>query len=447
MLRLVLTYLFRRPVQLLAILGVAVGLFALLSVLAVMNGLIGMNTEAIRGPLGDLMLIPAVTEELPQWSEYQNALMDAEGIEAVAPHLVAYAMYSDPGYIVNLSTTRQSDHSGIQIIGIDFEAERKVNNFSQELAAAKVLPIKDADAPFQRRDDIFAPPVVLVSDAFSSFLPPNPDGGPKGMELGALPAVLPPPGDPLIPHNARVEVGGTFGGSDFRSAMDRVYMARTGMDGLHYNLLGTSAADFTEALIRLKPGVDPTAAKEAILAALTRAGLPHPGGDQGGILQTWEERSALVLHAIHNERRVVTLVMFFIVVVAAFGLFATLSTLVREKIRDLGILAAVGYSPLRRGLLMLTTGGVASLVGCLIGYGMAFQFIKYRGAIEDWVFENFGYRVFQPDLYEVDGLPAQWNGEEAISLTLMTLGVGLLFTAAPAVRAALFPPVKALRYE
>lgn len=448
MLRLALTYLFRRPVQLLAILGVAVGLLALLSVLAVMNGLIGMNTEAIRGPLGDLMLIPAVSEELPRWDDYAPALMDAPGVEAVAPHLVAYAMFSFPGYIVDLSDTRQSDHSGIQIIGIDYEAERKVNNFAMELEQARGLPVQDPDAPFAKDPgNIFARPTVLVSDAFASYLPTDPDGGRTRMELGALPAVLPPAGEALVPHNARVEVGGTFGGSDFRSAMDRVYMTRTGRDGLHYNLLGSAAADFTEALIKLEEGVDPEVAKEAILASLARAGLPRPGGDQGGILQTWQERSSLVLHAIHNERRVVTLVMFFIVVVAAFGLFATLSTLVREKIRDLGILAAVGYSPLRRGMLMLTTGGVASALGCLLGYLGAYQLVEHRKAIEDWVDQQFGVRVFQPDLYVVDGLPAEWNDGEAIALTFLTLGVGLLFTAAPALRAALFPPVKALRYE
>ncbi|MGB0954334.1 MAG: ABC transporter permease, partial [Planctomycetota bacterium] len=435
MLRLVLTYLFRRPVQLLAILGVAVGLLALLSVLAVMNGLINMNTEAVRGPLGDLMLIPAVSEELPRWVDYEAALMDAEGVEAVAPHLVAYAMYSLPGYIVDLSDTQRDLHRGIQVIGIDMEAERKVNNFTLELERARIMPVADQEQPFAKGPGIFARPTVLVSDAFATTLRTDPDGERTRMELGALPAVLPAAGEPLIPHNARVEIGGTFGGSDFRSAMDRVYMERTGRDGLHYNLLGTSAADFTEALIKIEPDANPAAVKEAILASLDRAGLPRPGLEQGGILQTWEERSSLVLHAIHNERRVVTLVMFFIVVVAAFGLFATLSTLVREKIRDLGILAAVGYSPMRRGLLMLTTGGVASFIGCLMGYFGAYQLIKHRHQVEDWVFETYGYRVFRPDLYVVDGLPAQWDDGEAIFLTCLTLGVGLLFTAAPALRA------------
>ncbi len=447
MLRLALTYLFRRPVQLLAVLGVAVGLLALLAVLAVMNGLITMNRDSLRGPLGDLMLIPAVTQELPEWPQYRKALEDLPEVAALAPHLVSYAMFSFPGYVVDLSNTRQSDHNGIQIIGVDPEAEALVNDFAQTLAKADLMPVADIHHPFAANADVFARPKVLVSDAFATYLPTNPDGGALRMELGTLPAVLPPAGEELIPHNAVVELGGTYASSDFRNALDRVYMLRTGMQGLHYNLLGEDAADFTEILIRLQPGVDAETAKPAILAALQRAGLPPPGSSQGGSLETWQERSALVLSAIENERRVVTLVMFFIVVVAAFGLFATLSTLVREKVRDLGVLAAIGFSPLRRGCLLLLTGSVASALGCGLGWWGARNLVAHRTAIEDWVYAHFGYRLFQPDLYVVDGLPARWDSHEALVLTLCTFAVGLLFTLAPALRAALLSPVKALRYE
>lgn len=447
MLRLALTYLFRRPVQLLAVLGVAIGLMALLAVLSVMNGLIGMNRDAIRGPLGDLMLIPAVTAELPQWQEYETVLQEIPEVAAVAPHLVAYAMFSFPGYVVDLSNSRQSDHNGIQIVGIDPAAEKLVNNFQLELEQAQVFPVQDSTIPFATNPGLRSRPGVLVSDAFAAYLPNGREDAATRMELGALPAVLPPAGEELIPHNTVVEISGTYGGGDFRSAMDRVYMNRLGRNGLHYNLLGTKAADFTEALIKLKPNVDPIAAKVSILNALAAAGLPAPGGDAGGSLETWQERSALVLSAIENERRVVTLVMFFIVVVAAFGLFATLSTLVREKIRDLGVLAAIGYSPMRRGCLMLITGGVASAIGCIVGLYSAFFLVRHRAILEDWVYKEFGYRVFQPDLYVVEGLPARWDTGEALFLTLCTFLIGLLFTAAPAIRAALLSPVKALRYE
>lgn len=442
MARLALTYLFKRPVQLLAVLGVAIGLMALLSVLAVMNGLIEMNRDSIRGPLSDLLLIPAVTAELPRWQDYQNALADVPEIAALAPHLVAYAMFSQPYSQVS------SKYSGIQIIGIDPVLEAQVNDFAVNLADALQHPATNPEAPFEIEGDIFAPPGVIVSDDFMRLLSSS-FGGKRmpTLKLGALPAVLPAAGETLQPHNTEVRVAATYAGRDFRTALDRVYMRRVGRDSLHYDLLGSKAADFTEILIQLNPDVDYETGKQAVYAALAAAELPRPGDDHGGSLETWEERSGSLLSAIENERRITTLVLFFIVVVAAFGLFTTISALVREKIRDLGVLAAIGFSPFRRGMLLFTTGATASALGCVLGYFGARGLVANRVAIEDWVYQNFDVRVFDPNLYVVDALPAQWDASAALSLTLATFVIGVFFTAIPAIRAALFSPVKALRYE
>jgi lipoprotein-releasing system permease protein len=446
--RLALAYLFKRPVQLLAVLGVAVGLIALLSVLAVMNGLIDMNRASIRGPLSDLLLIPAVSEQLPRWQDYSAALAEVDEIEAFAPHLVAYAMFSQKGSEVMLSSTRRQQSSGIQVVGIDPEAEARVNDFAANLAAALVHPAADPADPFHVPNTLFAPPGVVVSDDFMKLLTVSyREPHMPVMKLGALPAVLPPAGEELLPHNTEVQVAATYAGRDFRAALDRVYMRRTGRDSLHYDLLGSKAADFTEVLIRLREGVGYEQGRRAVIAALAAAGLPPLGGDGGGSLETWEERSVSLLSAIENERRIVTLVLFFIVVVAAFGLFTTISALVREKIRDLGVLAAVGFSPQRRGLLLFTTGAVASALGCILGYFGASWLVANRVMVEDWTYEHFDVRVFDPKLYVVDSLPAQWDTGMALWLTFATFAVGLLFTAIPALRAALLSPVKALRYE
>ncbi|MFQ5750022.1 MAG: ABC transporter permease, partial [Planctomycetota bacterium] len=180
---------------------------------------------------------------------------------------------------------------------------------------------------------------------------------------------------------------------------------------------------------------------------LKQAGLPLPGGGQGGSLQTWQERRQVFLSAIENERRVTGLVLFFIVIVAGFGLFATLSALVREKIRDLGILAALGYTPLRRAALLFFVGSLASGLGALLGYGSAWWIVARREWVEAFLRERLGIVIFNPDIYVVQGLPALWISQQALTLTLAAFGVGLLFTLIPALRAASFSPTRALRYE
>ena len=372
MVRLALAYLLRRPVQLLAVLGVAVGLLALLVVLSVMNGLIELNRASVRAPLSDLLLIPAVEEGAPtRWKAYREALEGAEGVAAVAPHLVVYAMIRYPGYIQDLSSPLRPDLAGVQVVGIDPAAEMAVTGFRGFLETAEGHPVADPDAPFATPDiGVGDRPGVLVSDGFP--IPPFRDG-PDGerilprIELGALPARLPPAGEDLNAVNSTFLVAGTYARSDYRMSLDRIYMQRSGRDGLKHNLLGRSAPDFTEVLIKLDDGVSFDDGKAGVLAALAAAGLPAPGGDGGGSLESWEERGGVFLAAIDNERRVISLVLFFIIVVAGFGLFATLSALVREKVRDLGVLAAIGFSPLRRGLLLLGVGGTGSVAGALLG--------------------------------------------------------------------------------
>ncbi len=451
MARLALAYLIRRPVQILAVFGVAIGLLALLVVLAVMNGLIEQDRIAVRGPLSDMLLIPAATEEVPRYEDYRTALADVPEVAATAPHLVAYALLSLKYGEMRLQMTRNSDSNAVQIVGIDLEAEiaatQHVGGFADSLRNAKLAPVVDPSNPFAYEGETRrSRSGALVSDRLMSADPsirPN-----SQIEVFALPYKLPQPDEPLRPTNGRLLVAGTYSGSDYEMSMDRIYMPRTGVrKGLHDTLVGTAAPDFTEILIRLQDGVDFEQGRSAILAALDQAGLPRPGGEQGGALQTWEERRALFLGAIENERRVTTLVMFFIVVVAAFGIFATLSALVREKIRDLGVLAALGFSPLRRAGLLLTIGSAGSLAGALLGYGGAFWLVDNHLTVERVLREKFNFEVFRSDLYIIDGLPVQWDTGMSTFLTVCAFLVGVLFTMGPAIRAAHLSPVEALRYE
>lgn len=453
MARLALAYLLRRPVQLLAVLGVAVGLLALLVVLSVMNGLIEQNRASVRAPLSDLMMLPAVDaagEQAP-WRRYAEALDGAEGVAAVAPHLVAYAMFRYPGYQMDLASPERPDLLGVQVVGIDYEKEVLVNDFRGFLARAKDHPVPDLENPFAVPEAVFSRPGVLVSDTFPLPAWREDESGrqviPPRIELGGLPARLPEAGEQLLGVKSGFDVVGTYARNDYHMAMDRIYVARTGIDGLHHNLLGSDAPDFTEALIDLDEGVDFEQGKAAVLAALAAAGLPTPGGPNGGSLESWEERSSVFLAAIDNERRVITLVLFFIVIVAAFGLFATLSALVREKVRDLGVLAALGFSPLRRGALLMGVGTLGSAIGALLGLWGAYELIQHRLAVETFLRERLGIEVFSSRLYVMKGIPAEWQSGQALSLTLLAFAVGILFTAAPALRAALLRPTTALRYE
>jgi len=449
--RLALAYFFRRPVQLLAILGVGIGLLALLVVLAVMNGLIYEDRVSVRGPLGDLLLIPPVTETPLSYVDYRLALEAEEAILATAPHLIAYALLGLKDGDLRMSSTRRSDMNGVQLVGIDTDAETRVTahagGFADSLANAHASPVSPTQ-PFPKPEGPFARPSVLVSDNLARTLPQDAKGLKNTrLQFAALPFRLPPQGEEIIPANADFTIGGTYAGSDYEMSLDRIYLPRTGRYGLQYNLTGEQGSDFSEIMLKLAPGISFADGKVAVLHALGQAGLPIPSESQGGSLQTWEERRSLFLSAIDNERRVVTLIMFFIVIVASFGLFATLSALVREKVRDLGVLAAIGFSPFRRGALLFSLGTVASAVGALSGWAGAKWLVSHHREVETFLEEYWGIQVFNEQLYVVQGLPARWDSSQAFFLSLCAFGVGLLFSLGPSIRAARLSPMEALRYE
>jgi lipoprotein-releasing system permease protein len=446
--RLAFAYLFRRPVQILAVLGVAIGLLALLVVLAVMNGLIQQDRDSVRGPLSDLLLIPAVTNEVPDYANYRDALQKVPEVAAVAPHLVVYALLGSTGGDWRLQSTRNSDSNAIQLVGIDFEAEMSVTNhvggFLDSLKKARQLPTKDLQNPFAYPgENRRSRGGVIISDRLRVDF----EVGDR-LEVISLPYKLPPPEQPLVPANGSFVVAGTYSGSDYEMSLDRIYVPRTGtFKGLHNTLVGRASPDFTEILIRLQDGIDFETGQKAIADGLRAAGLPVPSDQQGGAIQSWEDRRALFLGAIENERRVTTLVMFFIVVISAFGIFATLSALVREKVRDLGVLSALGFSPIRRGSLLLTIGAIGSAAGAILGHFGAWWIVKNHLALETILRERFGLEVFRSDLYVIEGIPVQWNASMALILTVCAFLVGVLFTLGPAWRAARLSPVAALRYE
>lgn len=455
MARLALAYLFRRPVQILAVFGVAVGLLALLVVLAVMNGLIEEDRASVRGPLSDLLLIPGLGETETRWADYQAALADVPEVAATAPHLVVYALLATDSSRWQLQSASYGDSNAVQLVGIDPELEAAVTlqdgGWLHALDQAEVAPVRDTSQPFAYDGETRrSPGGALISDRLRFRASAGEPLRGAELKVVALPNRLPAADsdDSLVPVNGSFRIAGTFAGSDYEMSLDRIYVPRTGwFKGLYGTLVGTKAADVTEVLIRLNDGVGLETGRAAVLAALERAGLPAPTPANGGALETWEERQAVFLGAIENERRVTTLVMFFIVVVAAFGIFATLSALVREKVRDLGVLAALGFSPLRRGGLLLFVGSIGSGAGALLGYFGAFLLVQNHIAVEQFLQETFGIEIFDSELYVIDGIPVHWDSSMATQLTLAAFLVGVLFTLGPAIRAASFSPVEALRYE
>ncbi len=173
-----------------------------------------------------------------------------------------------------------------------------------------------------------------------------------------------------------------------------------------------------------------------------RAGLKGSYG-----IFTWQSEKAILLQAVAVERTLTGVIMFFIVIMAAFSILAILSMLVTEKTRDIGILRAQGATVGGIMTIFLSEGAVIGLVGCGLGLGSAKYVLDHLNPLADWVYGKTGWYPFPKNIYLLDRIPHQVDGPIWALVVGATLFVCLLAALWPSWKAARLNPIDALRYE
>lgn len=166
---------------------------------------------------------------------------------------------------------------------------------------------------------------------------------------------------------------------------------------------------------------------EAIVAAL---GLPYR-------VETWQQQNEQLFKALRLEKLGMGLVIFFIMVVAAFNLVGTLTMVVTFKTREIGILLAMGLPPRGIARIFLAQGAVVGIfgasLGVLLGLGLA----------------AFGSGVIRldPSVYFIDRLPVRVEAVDVTVIALAAIALAIVAAIHPARRAAALSPVDAVRAE
>lgn len=163
--------------------------------------------------------------------------------------------------------------------------------------------------------------------------------------------------------------------------------------------------------------------------------------------QTWYDMNRNFFQALKVEKSVMTILLGLILLVAAFNIVATLFMIVMEKTKDIGILRALGATRASIRKIFVLEGFVIGTFGVAFGTSAGLLLLRYRNEVLDFVKRTTGYELFPSDVYLFDGLPAEIHHHEVIAIAMFALAASVLAAFYPAWRASRLNPVEALRYE
>jgi lipoprotein-releasing system permease protein len=151
--------------------------------------------------------------------------------------------------------------------------------------------------------------------------------------------------------------------------------------------------------------------------------------------------------ALRTEKRMMTIILFLIVAVAAFNIVSTLVMVVTDKRADIAVLRTLGASPARVMAIFMvqgtTIGFVGTLLGVVGGVLLGWNVEPIVAAIES----AFGVHFLDPSIYYISALPSDVRADDVVRVGGGAFLMSVLATLYPAWRAARTDPAEALRYE
>jgi len=161
----------------------------------------------------------------------------------------------------------------------------------------------------------------------------------------------------------------------------------------------------------------------------------------------WTQSHRNFFAALETEQRMMGVILFLIVAVAAFNIVSTLVMVVTDKQSDIAILRTLGASPREIMGIFIVQGTWIGLVGTLLGVlGGVLLALNVEGII-GWFERQFGFDFIDPSVYYISKLPSDLHWEDVGSIGTLAFVLTLLATLYPAWRAARVQPAEALRYE
>ena len=385
--------------------GVAVGVTALIVVLGVMNGLRNDLRERILVANPHLRILTfGAGLRLDDWRPTRELIRKQPGVVAAAPEVISQAGI----------TAGQDYGEGVNLLGFDPDTgSRSVTSLPQsvikgDLSFRTTKPGVDGG--------------ILLGSRIASRLSVYP--GDIVTLVPVTQAKVNPALGVAVPRFWKFEVTGLFTTGMFQYDNQFVVVSRE---------VAQKFTGLGDAVSGIAVRVDePERAPQIGKALEERLGYPYRALD-------WQTQNSSLFSALKLEKLAMGLIIFFIMVVAAFNIVGTLTMVVTDKTREIGILRAMGLTGPAVARVFLVQGAVIGGVGTVLGL--------LTGLAVGYVVDTSGWITIDPAVYFIDHLPVQIEAFDVMVVVLASFAIAVLATIYPSRSAAALTPVEAIRHE
>jgi lipoprotein-releasing system permease protein len=390
-------------ISLISIVGVALGITVLITVLSVMNGFEKEVRERILG-MASHATVSGFDGRLRDWDELAAQVAQNPEVVGTAPFVQGQAMLANGKEV-----------SGALLRGVLPAEEPQVSDVGDHMLAGRLEDLRSGEYG-----------IVLGAELARSLAV-----GPGDKVIVITPkATVTPAG--ILPKLRRFTVTGVFevGMSDY----DR----------------GVAIVNIEDAA-RLFQLDDQVSGLRLRLEDLFRAPLVTRGLRQnlGGNywVSDWTLQHANYFRAVRTEKTMMFIILMLIVAVAAFNIVSTLVMVVTDKQADIAILRTLGITPANVMAVFMVQGSVIGLFGTLLGVVGGVSLALNVETIVPALESVLGTKFLSPEVYYISDLPSDVHASDVLKIAFAAFVLTLVATLYPAWRAARTQPAEALRYE
>jgi lipoprotein-releasing system permease protein len=384
-----------------SLIGMALGTFALIVVLSVMNGFDREIKERI------LRVIPHAylnqTPVMQDWRLIRNQISKEANIKSAAPYISGFVMLSSDFNV-----------HGVELQGVLPSEEVNVSTINDYMLTTSLFALKPEQFSIILGSQVARRLNVSVDDTIIMTLP----------KVSITPAGL-------FPRSRRFSVAGIFEvGAQVDQSLALIHLndaQRLFRYGSSVQGLRIKTDDIYQAAAAVRP-------------------LPEKLGMNFEV-KDWSQTQGGLFQAIQLEKRMVMLLLMIIIAVAALNIVTSLVLMVSDKRSDIAVLRTLGMTTRQIMAVFVIQGSVVGFVGIVIGSLAGCLLAINITVVADWLQTLVGLYLFDPSIYFISQIPSELALKDVLIVCSVGFILSILATLYPAFRATQVEPAEVLRYE